>query len=87
MANTATLNIKTDPETKSLIQAAAKNIGLSVNAFILMVARSAAKSNEIVIDNDTENDFSAADITAAEEYNARHKCQKTWSELKQESDV
>ncbi|MDR1184726.1 MAG: DUF1778 domain-containing protein [Coriobacteriales bacterium] len=51
MANTATLSIKTDPETKAIIQRAAEEIGLSVNAFVLMVAKNAAESDEIVIHN------------------------------------
>jgi antitoxin component of RelBE/YafQ-DinJ toxin-antitoxin module len=88
MANTATLSIKTDLKTKSLIQAAADNIGLSVNAFILMVARNAAKSDKIVIDNDLEDEaLYDAEIAEAEKYNARHKSRKTWEELKQEYGV
>lgn len=51
MANTVTLSIKTDPETKALIQQAAERIGLSVNSFVLMVAKNAAESDEIVIKN------------------------------------
>ncbi|MDR1014279.1 MAG: DUF1778 domain-containing protein [Coriobacteriales bacterium] len=51
MASTATLSIKTDPETKAIIQQAAENVGLSVNAFVLMVAKNAAESDEIVIRN------------------------------------
>jgi len=54
MGNTAALSIKTDPETKALIQQAAANIGLSVNAFALMVAKkNAAQPDEIVINNAT----------------------------------
>ena len=51
MANTTTLSIKTDPETKAIIQQAAERIGLSVNSFVLMVAKNAAEADEIVIQN------------------------------------
>lgn len=53
MGNSATLSIKTDAETKALIQQAADNIGLSLNAFVLMVAKNAAESSEIIIHNET----------------------------------
>jgi antitoxin component of RelBE/YafQ-DinJ toxin-antitoxin module len=53
MADKVTLSIKTDPDTKALIQQAAANIGLSVNSFVLMVAKNAAESSEIVISNAT----------------------------------
>jgi uncharacterized protein (DUF1778 family) len=51
MASIATLSIKTDPEAKATIQQAAENAGLSVNAFVLMAAKNAAESDEIVIRN------------------------------------
>lgn len=51
MSNTVTLNITTDLETKAKIQRAAESLGLSVDSFVLMVAKNAAESDEIIIRN------------------------------------
>ena len=82
---TATLSIKTDTETKALIKRAADNVGLSLNAFMLMTAKSAAKSGQIIIDNDMEDDEYYLELLgAAEADNANHPNTQTWEELKAE---
>jgi len=82
---TATLSIKTDTETKALIKRAADNVGLSLNAFMLMTAKSAAKSGQIIIDNDMEDDeYYLELLRAAEADNANHPNTQTWEELKAE---
>jgi uncharacterized protein (DUF1778 family) len=83
MANTTTLSIKTDPETKAIIQRAAERIGLSTNSFVLMVAKNAAEADEIVIKNTAPEDF--ADQRALElalEYNKEHQPTMGWEEMK-----
>ena len=47
--NTATLSIKTTPAIKAQIRAAAERLGLSINSFVIMVAKNAANSDEIVL--------------------------------------
>jgi uncharacterized protein (DUF1778 family) len=80
MANTATLSIKTDPETKAIIQQAADRIGLSVNSFMLMVAKNAAEADEIVIKNTDSGALRS--LKRALEYNAEHEPSMDWKELK-----
>ena len=82
MGNSATLSIKTDPETKALIQQAADNIGLSLNAFVLMVAKNAAESSEIVIKNSTR-----WEREAIAEWEASDKKTISSSEFKKEFDL
>ncbi|MCL2483007.1 MAG: DUF1778 domain-containing protein [Propionibacteriaceae bacterium] len=80
---TATLSIKTDPATKALIKRAADNVGLSLNAFVLMTAKNAAKSAQIVIDNDMEDDEHYLQlIEEAEANNTKHPATQSWEELK-----
>jgi uncharacterized protein (DUF1778 family) len=49
--NTVAMNVKTDFETKELIKSAAERLGLSLSSFIVMVAKQAALSPQIVINN------------------------------------
>ncbi|MDR2063700.1 MAG: DUF1778 domain-containing protein [Candidatus Nomurabacteria bacterium] len=86
MAKDAMMVIKTTSETKELIKCAAERLGLSVNSFVIMVAKNAAGSDEIVLKNDSdEADLSV--ISRAEEYNANHKASATWDELKAQYGV
>ncbi|MCL2843888.1 MAG: DUF1778 domain-containing protein [Chitinivibrionia bacterium] len=81
MVNTATLNIKTDNETKKMIKTAATKLGLSMNAFVVAVVRQAAKSKNL-------EDFYLNKIHEAEIYNYRHRHEvKSWSALKNEYGV
>ncbi|MCL2174007.1 DUF1778 domain-containing protein [Candidatus Saccharibacteria bacterium] len=86
MANDATMVIKTTSDTKALIKRAADKLGLSISSFVVMVAKNAASSNEIVIKNNT-TDADLAAIDRAEKYNARHKVSTTWAKLKAKYDV
>jgi uncharacterized protein (DUF1778 family) len=86
MANDATMVIKTTSSTKELIKQAANRLGLSINSFVIMVAKNAADSDEIVIKNTDDNAYSAA-IECAEKYNARHATSGTWEDLKAEYGV
>jgi uncharacterized protein (DUF1778 family) len=86
MANDATMVIKTTSSTKELIKQAANRLGLSINSFVIMVAKNAADSDEIVIKNTDDSTYSDA-IERAEKYNAKHTAKKTWGELKAEYGV
>jgi uncharacterized protein (DUF1778 family) len=80
MATTTTLSIKTDPETKEAIRRAADRIGLSVNSFVLMVAKNAAEADEIVIRNVDSDDMRT--LGQAIEFNKIHQAELDWTELK-----
>ena len=81
MANTVTLSIKTTPAIKAQIQEAAEQLGLSINSFVIMVAKNAVDSDEIVIKRRSTTD-EAALIDRANDYNADHEATASWSELK-----
>jgi antitoxin component of RelBE/YafQ-DinJ toxin-antitoxin module len=84
MSNNVSISIKTDNDTKNLIQKAAQNIGLSTNSFMLMVAKQAAKSKKIVLDNELEDDnYYLSEIKKAEKYNKTNSPKKSWDDLKQ----
>jgi antitoxin component of RelBE/YafQ-DinJ toxin-antitoxin module len=85
MANTVTLSIKTDPETKAVIQGAAESIGLSMNSFVLMVAKNAAESDEIIIRNSDAADRQS--IGKAIEFNRAHRASTSWEDLKGEYGI
>jgi uncharacterized protein (DUF1778 family) len=78
--------IKTTSDTKELIRQAANRLGLSINSFVIMVAKNAADSDEIIIRNDNDDNDLAA-VERAEKYNAKHAAPLSWSELKAEYDV
>ncbi|MBF2053320.1 MAG: DUF1778 domain-containing protein [Candidatus Sericytochromatia bacterium] len=80
MANATTLSIKTDPETKALMQQATERIGLSVNAFVIMVAKNAAESDEIIIKNPAAAERAA--LAQALQYNTSHDAEMDWETLK-----
>ncbi|MDR1421860.1 MAG: DUF1778 domain-containing protein [Coriobacteriales bacterium] len=83
MANSITLSIKTDPETKAIIQRAAERIGLSTNSFVLMVAKNAAESDEIVIRNTAVEDLEDQKaLERALDYNREHQATMGWEEMK-----
>ncbi|MDR2197158.1 MAG: DUF1778 domain-containing protein [Coriobacteriales bacterium] len=85
MPDTTTLSIKTDRETKAIIQRAAKHMGLSVNSFVLMVAKNAALSDEIVIRNPDADELRL--IESAREFNATHQASSDWNGLKEQYGV
>jgi uncharacterized protein (DUF1778 family) len=85
MADTTTLSIKTDRETKAIIQRAAKHMGLSVNSFVLMVAKNAALADEIVIRNADADELRL--IESAREFNATHQASSDWDGLKERYGV
>ncbi|MCL2280833.1 DUF1778 domain-containing protein [Candidatus Saccharibacteria bacterium] len=86
MANDTTMVIKTTAATKTLIKRAADRLGLSLNSFVIMVAKNAASNDEIVIKN-TDDKVDLAAINRAQKYNASHKTSATWSELKAQYDI
>ncbi|MDR1453560.1 MAG: DUF1778 domain-containing protein [Candidatus Margulisbacteria bacterium] len=45
------MSIKTDFATKNEIRSAAERLGLSLNSFIVMVAKQAARAPKIILDN------------------------------------
>ena len=85
MANTTTLSIKTDAETKALIQQAAERIGLSVNSFVIMVAKNAAEADEIIIRNPHKSEYRLID--SANKYNESHPPTKDWVKIKKHYGV
>jgi uncharacterized protein (DUF1778 family) len=82
MANTTTLSIKTDHETKETIRRAAERLGLSVNSFVLMVAKNAAEADEIVLRNHDIDDLRF--LSQALEYNQDHDADTDWDGLKEQ---
>jgi uncharacterized protein (DUF1778 family) len=86
MANDATMVIKTTSATKALIKQAADRLGLSVNSFVIMVAKNAADSDEIVLKNEDDSADLAA-IKRAKKYNSGHQTSTSWDELKAQYDA
>jgi antitoxin component of RelBE/YafQ-DinJ toxin-antitoxin module len=80
MATDTTMVIKTTSATKALIQRAADRLGLSVNSFVIMVAKNAAGSDEITVKNTDDTDLAA--IEHAKKYNSSHRATSTWDEIK-----
>ena len=78
--NSTTLSIKTTPAIKAQIQAAADELGLSVNSFVIMVAKNAVDRGEITVRTRKINEETLLD--SAEAYNAAHKADMSWDELK-----
>jgi uncharacterized protein (DUF1778 family) len=84
MANDATMVIKTTTDTKELIKQTANRLGLSINSFVIMVAKNAAESDEIVIKNEASDSDYLAMIERAEKCDAKHSDIKPFSKLKAE---
>jgi antitoxin component of RelBE/YafQ-DinJ toxin-antitoxin module len=49
--NTVAISIKTDSKTKEQIKDAAERLGLSLSSFVIMVAKQAAMSPQILLNN------------------------------------